>query len=88
MTSGALTGLRHKPWDALDAARQTRGGSDPRRHPLTHDERARGGVQAYGLLLMERPTLAWWVLNTHIRKQARAARDEALKQIIKDVDND
>lgn len=53
-----------------------------RHHRLTPEERRKGGVQAYGLLLMERPGIAWWVLNTRIRPQARARRDADLVQAI------
>jgi hypothetical protein len=53
-------------------------GYDPRRHQLTPEERSRGGVQAYGRLLMERPGTAWWVLNERIRPQGRAERDAAI----------
>jgi hypothetical protein len=44
-------------------------GDDPRRHPLTHAERQRGGSTTFQYLLEERPEVLLW-----LKKQIRARR--------------
>jgi hypothetical protein len=54
-------------------------GDDARRHPLTPDERRRGGQRAYAQLKATRPAVAWHILHGTIKPKEHAQRDRALR---------